>query len=66
MDVIPAPGLVNGVEWLVNVTDKMDQKLERLAPSRERLLRVTQDPGKLIDLCHHAVVFRAVFRFISG
>ena len=65
-NVIASARVCHGVEGLGNIADKMDQKLERLAPSREGLLRVTQDSGKLIDLRHHAVVFRAVFWFVPG
>src|SRR5450631_3667840 len=60
-NVIASACVCHGVERLAKIADKMDQKLERLAPSRERLLRITQDPGKSINLGHHAFVFRAVF-----
>src|ERR1700733_6557416 len=65
-NVIASARVCHGVDQLAKIADKMDQKPERLAPSRERLLRITQDPGKPIDLRDHAVVIRAILRFVPG
>src|SRR5579859_8242565 len=65
-NVVASARVCRGVERLAKVADKMNQKLEGLAAGREGLFRVTQDPGKLIDLGHDAVVFGAVFWFVPG
>jgi hypothetical protein len=54
----------NGVERLAQVADKMNEKLERFTPGSKGLIRITKDPGKLLDLAHHAFIVRAIFRLI--
>ena len=65
-DVVSSTRIAHGMEWLAKIAYKMNQKLERFTPSCKGLLRIAQDPGKFIDLRHHAIVVRAVFRLVSA
>jgi hypothetical protein len=48
------------VKWLVNITDKMEQKLECRQAFRLRRRRITEFAGKLHDLINDAVGGRAL------
>ncbi len=65
-NVVSSTRVRHGVERLAQVADKMNQELERLTPGRKGLRRIAQDLGKLIDLRHHAVIVRAVFRLVPA
>src|SRR5271156_2159664 len=64
-NVVASACVGHGVHRLAEVPDKVNQKLERLASRRKRLLGVAQNPGKPADLRHHTVVARAVLRPVS-
>jgi len=54
--IVSAPRALHRVQWLMNVADKMHQKLQRLSPLIKRCFLVRKHPLENFDSVHHAIM----------